>query len=94
MSLTSRNMFKKCTFTLNSDPETISNISRITSESFQSNFHMIFTFQDPQTINFQLKSKKVEKYARKLSGKTWPDVDIAKNEQRYVDLSPNDALMG
>ena len=50
-----REMFKIESFTLKNDPESISNDSRMSPESFRSNFHIIFDLQDPKTVDFQLK---------------------------------------
>ena len=38
---------------MKNDHGSISNNSKITPESFRTNFHIIFTLQDPKTINFQ-----------------------------------------
>ena len=51
-------MFKIITFEKKNNPESVPNDSRISPESFQSNFHIIFTLWDPQTVKFQLKSIK------------------------------------
>ena len=49
-----REMFKIVACALKNDPRSISNDSRITPESFRSDFHIIFDLQDPKTVDFQL----------------------------------------
>ena len=55
-----RGKIKILTCTLKNDPGSVSNDSRMSPESFRSNFHIIFTLQDPKTVKFQLKL--VEKF--------------------------------
>lgn len=46
------------TFTFKNDSGSISNNLKITPESFQTNFHIIFALRDPQNLDFELKSNK------------------------------------
>ena len=50
-----REMFKIAARALRNDPESVSNDSRMSPESFRSNFHIIFDLQDAKIVNFQLK---------------------------------------
>ena len=47
--------FKIVACAMKNDPESISNDSRMSPESFRSNFHIIFDLQDAKIVNFQLK---------------------------------------
>ena len=50
-----RENIKIATCTLKNDPGSVSNDSRMSPESFRSNFHIIFTLRDPTNLDFQLK---------------------------------------